>query len=142
MVESEAGPMSLISSLAEAGSKVELDNNFVDLFYKWKTEMQADWDKQLLTSILTIAKEKDGEIKIATRTLDGQVEIVIGDTGSGISKEDLDRIFDPFFTTKEVGKGTGLGLNVVHNIIKKHKGSIDVKSKVGKGTTFTIRIPV
>ncbi len=88
------------------------------------------------------AIEKKGEIKIATRALDGQVEIKIGDTGSGISKEDLSKIFDPFFTTKDVGKGTGLGLNVAYNIIKKQKGTIDVESEVGKGTTFTIRIPV
>ncbi|MBW2086839.1 MAG: PAS domain-containing sensor histidine kinase, partial [Deltaproteobacteria bacterium] len=57
-------------------------------------------------------------------------------------KESLSKIFDPFFTTKEVNKGTGLGLNVAHNIIQKHKGTIDVASEVGKGTTFTIRIPV
>jgi len=74
--------------------------------------------------------------------LDGQVEIKISDTGVGIPKEDLSRIFDPFFTTKDVGKGTGLGLNIAHNIIKKHKGTIDVKSEVGTGTTFIIRIPV
>ncbi|MCK4485579.1 MAG: GHKL domain-containing protein [Desulfobacterales bacterium] len=88
------------------------------------------------------AIEKQGEINIMTRALDGKVEIAISDTGSGIPEENLSRIFDPFFTTKEVGKGTGLGLNVAYNIIKKHKGAIDVESEVGKGTTFTIRIPV
>jgi two-component system NtrC family sensor kinase len=88
------------------------------------------------------AIEKQGEINITTRVLDGKVEITISDTGSGIPEENLSRIFDPFFTTKEVGKGTGLGLNVAYNIIKKHKGTIDVQSEVGKGTTFTIRIPV
>jgi PAS domain S-box-containing protein len=88
------------------------------------------------------AIEKKGEIKIATRALDGQVEIKIGDTGSGISKEDLSKIFDPFFTTKDVGKGTGLGLNVAYNIIKKHKGSIDVESELGRGATFIIRLQV
>jgi len=87
------------------------------------------------------AIEKQGEIKIATRANDGYVQIKISDTGSGIPKENLSKIFDPFFTTKEVGKGTGLGLNVAYNIIKKHKGTIDVESTAGKGTTFTIRIP-
>jgi two-component system NtrC family sensor kinase len=82
-----------------------------------------------------------GEIKIKTRTDNGYVEIKISDTGSGIPKESLPRIFDPFFTTKDVGKGTGLGLNVAYNIIKKHHGKIDVKSDVGKGTAFTIKIP-
>ena len=86
--------------------------------------------------------EKHGEIRIVTRAVDGYVEIKISDTGPGIPKEDLSKIFDPFFTTKGVGKGTGLGLNIAYNIIKKHKGTIDVESTVGKGTTFTIRIPV
>jgi len=88
------------------------------------------------------AMEKEGKIMIATRVLDGLVEIKIGDTGSGIPKDNLSKIFDPFFTTKGVGKGTGLGLNMAYNIIKKHKGTIDVESEVGKGTTFMIRIPV
>ncbi|MBI5592762.1 MAG: response regulator [Deltaproteobacteria bacterium] len=88
------------------------------------------------------AIEKQGEIRIATREATGFVEIVISDTGQGIPKENLSRIYDPFFTSKEVGKGTGLGLNVAYNIIKKHQGTIDVQSEVGKGTTFTIRIPV
>jgi PAS domain S-box-containing protein len=86
--------------------------------------------------------EEHGEIRIKTRAENGSVEIKISDTGCGIPKENLPRIFDPFFTTKGVGKGTGLGLNVAYNIIKKHHGKIEVKSAVGKGTTFTIRIPI
>jgi signal transduction histidine kinase len=88
------------------------------------------------------AIEKEGEIKIVTRAFDGYAEINISDTGMGIPKEKLSKIFDPFFTTKEVGKGTGLGLSVSYNIIKKHNGTIDVESTVGKGTAFTVRIPV
>ncbi|MBT8373858.1 MAG: response regulator [Deltaproteobacteria bacterium] len=88
------------------------------------------------------AIEKKGEINISTHADNGFVEIKIGDTGSGIDQKNLDRIFDPFFTTKDVGKGTGLGLNVAYNIIKKHRGTIEVKSQLGKGTVFKIRIPV
>ena len=88
------------------------------------------------------AIEERGEIRISTRADNGSVEVRISDTGVGIPKENLSKIFDPFFTTKEVGKGTGLGMNIAYNIIKKHKGTIDVESEVGKGTTFTIKIPV
>ena len=88
------------------------------------------------------AIEKKGEIKISTQALDGQVKIAISDTGVGIPKKNLSRLFDPFFTTKEIGKGTGLGLNVAYNIIKKHRGTIQVESEVDTGTTFIIRIPV
>ncbi len=88
------------------------------------------------------AIEKQGEINISTRADDGYVEIKIGDTGSGIPEDKISKIFDPFFTTKEVGKGTGLGLNVAYNIINKHNGTINVESEVGKGTVFKIRIPV
>jgi len=83
-----------------------------------------------------------GEIRIQTRKAeDGYVEVIISDSGCGIPAENLSRIFDPFFTTKALGKGTGLGLNIANNIIKKHNGVIDVKSQVGQGTTFTIRLP-
>ncbi len=72
----------------------------------------------------------------------GFVQISIVDTGPGIPEENLRKIFEPFFTTKETGKGTGLGLSVSHGIIEQHKGRIEVSSRVGKGTTFTITIPV
>ena len=72
----------------------------------------------------------------------GLVEIKVTDTGRGISREDLSKIFDPFFSTKKEGKGLGLGLSVVHSIIERHKGSISAESTPGKGTMFTITLPV
>ncbi len=89
-----------------------------------------------------IDKEK-GIITISTR-LDGQhVEIRIGDTGTGIPENIRERIYDPFFTTKTVGKGTGQGLAIVHNVIvTKHGGSISCLSEMDKGTIFTIRLPI
>jgi len=93
----------------------------------------------LLVNAAQSIQEK-GTITISTRADKNYVEIEISDTGSGIKVEHLSKIFDPFFTTKDVGKGTGMGLNVSYNIIKKHNGTIDVKSKEKEGTTFTIRL--
>jgi PAS domain S-box-containing protein len=84
-----------------------------------------------------------GEIKIATYEKDNYCFIKISDTGIGISKENLAKIFYPFFTTKEVGRGTGQGLSIVHDIIvNKHNGEILVDSEIGQGTIFTIKLPV
>ncbi len=68
--------------------------------------------------------------------------VKIQDTGSGIPEENLDHIFDPFFTTKEEGEGTGLGLSIVYGVVKNHGGEIQVDSRVGKGTTFVLAIPI
>jgi two-component system, NtrC family, sensor kinase len=70
------------------------------------------------------------------------VEISITDTGCGIPPEHINKLFDPFFTTKEVGQGTGLGLAVSLGIVQRHGGSIRVQSEVGKGSTFTIWVPL
>jgi two-component system NtrC family sensor kinase len=87
------------------------------------------------------AMQKGGRISVVTGlSADGQwVDAAVTDTGPGIAAEHLPHIFDPFFTTKE--KGTGLGLSVVYGIIQRHGGTVLVKSEVGKGTTFTIRLP-
>jgi two-component system NtrC family sensor kinase len=70
------------------------------------------------------------------------VELKVKDTGGGIPSENLDKLFDPFFTTKEVGQGTGLGLAVSYGIVQRHGGTIRVESEVGKGSTFTVWLPI
>lgn len=83
-----------------------------------------------------------GHVKISTFTKQGDACIKISDTGSGIPKNIIDKIFDPFFTTKGIGKGTGLGLSTSYGIIQKHRGSISVQSEEGRGSAFTIKIPM
>jgi len=112
-----------------------------------KVMMDGSQIQQVFTNIILNAAEAvdgAGELTIATRTApDGKsVEIEFTDTGCGIPQENLEKIFDPFFTTKKVGCGTGLGLAVSYGIIARHKGTINVKSEPGKGTTFVVRLPL
>jgi len=89
----------------------------------------------------SLSKE-EGKILIATDRDSQNIKIIIQDTGCGIPPENLSAIFDPFFTTKSAIKRTGLGLLLSLGIVKGHKGDIDVKSKPGSGTTFTITLPI
>lgn len=88
------------------------------------------------------AIEKHGEIRLETRRDGESIVVSIADTGCGIPADKMNRIFEPFFTTKAIGVGTGLGLSIVYDIVKKHGGDIAVDSEVGKGTRFTIRLPI
>ncbi|MBL7020278.1 MAG: HAMP domain-containing protein, partial [Nitrospinaceae bacterium] len=100
--------------------------------------------QQIFTNLLTNAvqaMEGKGELQISTTGQNGNVLATIKDTGPGIPKEYLSKIYDPFFTTKEQGKGTGLGLNIVQQLVVKHGGKIDVSSQEGKGTTFSLTFP-
>jgi len=107
--------------------------------------------QQVFTNIIINAmhaSDTGTEIHLSTRyapplgEFHGAIEVSITDQGRGISEENMKKIFEPFFTTKDVGKGTGLGLSVSYGIIKEHGGEIRVKSQLGKGTTFTVIIPL
>ena len=107
----------------------------------------AEGDKlsQVFLNLLVNASHAlngSGQITLATGAKDERVWLQVKDNGCGIAEDMLAKIFDPFFTTKEVGEGTGLGLHIVQEIIHRHSGNIDVKSAPGKGTVFSIVLPV
>ncbi len=130
--------------------------NVVNNEIKYKADLETDlgdiqtvrgYPQQLNQVFMNIlvnaaqAMNEKGRIRVVTRQEGDDVVVAISDTGCGIAPENLNKIFDPFYTTKEVGKGTGLGMNIAYNIIKKHHGTIQVDSELCRGTTFTIRIP-
>src|SRR5690606_12044920 len=80
-------------------------------------------------------------ITIETRGDPDGVEVKIEDNGLRIPPEVLPRIWDPFFTTKDVGEGTGLGLSIVHELVERHGGTIEVETRIGEGTSFTVKLP-
>ena len=108
--------------------------------------VMADFDQLQQVSINLImnalqAMPEGGQLTLRTSADDNQLKIEVQDTGQGISKENMRKLFTPFFTTKEKGKGVGLGLAVAYGIIQRHHGRIEVQSKEGEGTTFTIYLP-
>ncbi|MEJ5287533.1 MAG: hypothetical protein CH6_0831 [Candidatus Kapaibacterium sp.] len=110
-----------------------------------KVYVDANSLKQVIMNLLSNARDAitpPGKITISTRQEGKNILISVKDTGCGISKEQMEKIFMPFFTTKPVGKGTGLGLSVSYNIVKSFGGTIEVESLVGKGSTFTIVLPI
>jgi PAS domain S-box-containing protein len=134
------GIMSMVAG--EIMCKAELIKEYGDVPAVDANEEQL---KQVFINLLLNAAQAivhRGVIRVKTYVHEKQAVIEIADTGAGISKEQLPKIFDPFFTTKEPGKGTGLGLSISYDIIRKHKGRIEVESEVGKGTTFRIFLPL
>ena len=100
---------------------------------------------QVITNLLVNAAQAidgHGSITVTTRHEAGHVVLMVTDTGKGMPDEVKNRIFEPFFTTKPVGKGTGLGLTISYDMVKKNGGDISVESEPGKGTTFTVRLPI
>jgi len=106
----------------------------------YASQLNQVWMNLLVNAAQAVGSE--GEVTISTKTDQDSVVIAISDTGSGIPEDELSRIFDPFFTTKPVGEGTGLGLSTSYGIVERHRGTISVVSEVGKGSTFTVRIPI
>src|SRR5690606_10410438 len=101
---------------------------------------------QVFLNLITNAAqaiETHGEIAVTTKLHDpNHVAVRISDTGCGIPPELIGKIRDPFFTTKEVGTGTGLGLSIVDEIVRAHGGRLEIESQVGKGSAFTVVLPI
>ena len=123
-IEKNYGSLPLVSCVIS-----QLNQVFMNLFVNASHAIQDKGVITISTGVDAVREEPWVWIKIA-------------DTGSGIAPEHLKRIFDPFFTTKPIGTGTGLGLSLAYGIINKHQGQLEVDSEVGKGTSFTIRLPV
>jgi two-component system NtrC family sensor kinase len=98
------------------------------------------WMNLLVNAAQAISGQ--GKVRVTTRRENDKAVVSISDTGSGIKQEHLKKIFEPFFTTKQVGEGTGLGLSITYGIVERHDGSINIESRLGEGTTFTVAIPI
>ena len=125
-------------------SNVTINTNFkkdLPTIQVSQSEMQQVF-LNLINNALDAMEKSGGTINITSQLESDHIVIEVADDGPGIPKVNLGRIFDPFFTTKAVGKGTGLGLSICYGIIHKLGGEIIVKSAVGKGTTFRVKIPL
>jgi len=95
-----------------------------------------------INAVQAVSQKGGGTVRLVTRSLDDGVEIRVSDDGPGIPKAIMNRVFDPFFTTKSPGEGSGLGLAITYDIIREHRGVLDLDSEEGEGAEFTVRLPV
>jgi two-component system NtrC family sensor kinase len=131
-----------------------LEHQFKTLRIRVERELKADCPttfgnagklQQVFLNLFVNARDampEGGELRILTDAAESKIEVLVQDTGTGISGENIRKIYDPFFTTKSAGKGTGLGLSVSYGIIQEHGGSISVESKPGVGTSFRLELPL
>jgi len=140
VVEAALRPMKLQLSNGQVRLKLDLQPNLPPVMGN------ASQLRHVFTNLILNAQQamrEGGELTISSRLVDSRrVQVQVGDTGCGIPEEIRSRIFEPFFTTRPVGQGTGLGLSTSYRIIEVHKGSIDMESTPGVGTTFTVTLPI
>jgi PAS domain S-box-containing protein len=149
LTEPETGDVDLSELLEKALDmlSVKLKNIEVKKKYTSDSIVVSGDPNQLLQVFVNIilnasqAMPHGGKLGIAVKRKKNFIEATISDTGPGIAEKDIPNIFDPFFTTKDIGKGTGLGLSIAHEIIEGHGGKITVHSRVGRGSTFTVKLP-
>src|SRR6202790_1853013 len=140
IVKSLETTLTILNHKLKHGVVVERDYERVPLLVNsFGSELNQVWTNLIDNAIDAMGGK--GELRVRTYRDDGCVVVEIADNGPGISPEDQPHIFEPFFTTKGVGEGTGLGLDTVQRIVKKHKGNIQVDSKPGD-TRFEVRLPL
>jgi len=127
-----------------AVSNIEIVKNYHQNLPRLVTD--GNQIQQVLLNIINngidALRDQPGKITITASLANNNIHISLADTGKGMAPEQMSKIFMPFYTTKEVGKGTGLGLSVSYGIIKSLGGNIEVESEPGKGSKFTIILPV
>jgi signal transduction histidine kinase len=129
------------TELSSAGISVEL--NLQEPLHPIRGS--SDKLKQVFLNIILNAKDAmpdGGLLKISSSESDGMARVTISDNGVGIPKEHIGKLFDAFFTTKSKVSGVGLGLSVSYGIISQHRGTINVSSSAGRGSTFTVSLPL
>ena len=133
--------MRLLSS-QKVSQQITVEQHFADDLPRIEGDVNQLQQVLLNLSLNAFEAMPDGgTLTIGTWAQHGNVMVEVADTGCGITAENLDRIFDPFFSTKPVGKGTGLGLSISYGIVQQHGGTLQVESRTGQGTTFTIALP-
>ena len=145
-------PIQLTEILQEVVDLVEhrLHGNQIELITGFETDFPEIQGDRLgigqvflnLTLNAIDAMPDGGQLHLSCERTGEHLVTVVRDTGQGIPESLIDRIFEPFYTTKEVGRGVGLGLSIVHGIVDKHGGRIDVDSEEGKGAVFTVYFPL
>ena len=155
--EKESGDIADSIELVLSLTEEHLRKQNIEIVRKYgktpRVEMNKGEMQQVFLNIVMNARNamlpRGGKLQIETKRLNENIEVNISDTGKGIEKDNLGKVFEPFYTTKRTDEeddsefpGTGLGLSVSYGIVKRHGGTIKVKSKVNKGSTFTINLPL
>nr|WP_321400305.1 ATP-binding protein [uncultured Desulfobacter sp.] len=139
IIESIETVLTIYHNQIKQNTQLIREYDTVDTILGYPDELSQVWTNLIYNALQSM--DYKGALTIRVKNLDDHVQICITDTGCGIPHENRHKIFQPFFTTKKRGEGSGLGLDIVAKIIKKHDGNIDFESEVGKGTTFTILLP-
>ncbi len=133
-----------IYEMETSGIKVttELDPNLPGTIAD-SSQLQQAFLNIIINAEAAVKEARDkGHLGVKTEKIDDSIRVSFKDNGPGIAKGDLERIFDPFFTTRQVGEGTGLGLSICHGIVSEHGGRIYAESKLGKGATIFVELPI